>query len=31
LAEAAFVFWFAYRTRWHGYNRFGDYSYGIYL
>ncbi|MEO7062740.1 MAG: hypothetical protein ABI082_03055, partial [Dokdonella sp.] len=31
LAEAAFVFWFAYRTRWHGYNRIGDYSYGIYL
>lgn len=31
LAEAAFVFWFAYRTRWHGYNRFGDYSYGLYL
>lgn len=31
LAEAAFVFWFAYRTRWHGYNGFGNYSYGIYL
>lgn len=31
LAEAAFVFWFVYRTRWHGYNRLGDYSYGIYL
>ena len=31
LSEAAFVFWFAYRTRWHGYNRFGDYSYGLYL
>lgn len=31
LAEAAFVFWFAYRTRWHGYNRLGDYSYGLYL
>ena len=31
LAEAAFVFWFAYRTRWYGYNRCGDYSYGIYL
>lgn len=31
VAEAAFVFWFAYRTDWHGYNRFGDYSYGIYL
>lgn len=31
LAIATFTFWFAYRTRWHGYNRFGDYSYGIYL
>lgn len=31
LAEVAFVFWFAYRTRWHGYNRLGDYSYGLYL
>lgn len=31
VSEAAVVFWFAYRTRWHGYNRFGDYSYGIYL
>jgi peptidoglycan/LPS O-acetylase OafA/YrhL len=31
LAEAAFAFWFAYRLRWHGYNRFGDYSYGVYL
>lgn len=31
LAEAAFVFWFAYRTHWHGYNRLGDYSYGLYL
>lgn len=31
LAEAAFVFWFAYRTRWQGYNRVGDYSYGLYL
>jgi peptidoglycan/LPS O-acetylase OafA/YrhL len=31
LAEAAFVFWFAYRTRWHGWNRLGDYSYGLYL
>jgi len=31
IAEIAFVFWFAYRLRWHGYNRFGDYSYGIYL
>jgi peptidoglycan/LPS O-acetylase OafA/YrhL len=31
LALAAFVFWFAYRLPWHGYNRFGDYSYGTYL
>jgi len=31
LAEAAFVFWFAYRLRWHGFNRVGDYSYGLYL
>lgn len=31
LAEVCFIFWFAYRLRWHGYNRFGDYSYGIYL
>lgn len=31
LTEVAFVFWFAYRTRWHGWNRFGDYSYGLYL
>lgn len=31
LALASFVFWFAYRTRWFGYNRFGDYSYGTYL
>lgn len=30
-AEVCFVFWFAYRVRWQGYNRFGDYSYGIYL
>ncbi|HRG15931.1 MAG TPA: acyltransferase [Pseudomonadota bacterium] len=30
-AEVAFVFWFAYETRWRGFNRFGDYSYGIYL
>ncbi len=27
----AFVFWFAYRLPWTGYNRFGDYSYGLYL
>jgi len=31
LAELAFTFWFAYRLPWHGFNRFGDYSYGIYL
>lgn len=31
LVEAMFVFWFAYRTRWYGYNRLGDYSYGLYL
>jgi peptidoglycan/LPS O-acetylase OafA/YrhL len=31
LTLAAFVFWFAYRLPWHGYNRFGDYSYGTYL
>lgn len=31
LALAAFVFWFAYRTPWRGFNRFGDASYGIYL
>ncbi len=31
LTEAAFVFWFAYCTPWHGYNRLGDYSYGLYL
>lgn len=31
LCEVLFVFWFAYGTRWTGYNRFGDYSYGIYL
>lgn len=30
-AEVAFAFWFAYNTRWRGFNRFGDYSYGIYL
>ncbi|HJT97764.1 MAG TPA: hypothetical protein VJ696_05560, partial [Rhodanobacteraceae bacterium] len=29
--ETLFVFWFAYGTRWRGFNRFGDYSYGIYL
>ncbi|MEO8460977.1 MAG: acyltransferase [Dokdonella sp.] len=31
LGETAFVFWFAYRLRWYGFNRFGDYSYGLYL
>ncbi|MBL0165424.1 MAG: acyltransferase [Xanthomonadales bacterium] len=31
LAMASFVFCFAYRLRWFGYNRFGDYSYGLYL
>lgn len=31
LALSSFVFWFAYRLPWHGYNRFGDYSYGTYL
>jgi peptidoglycan/LPS O-acetylase OafA/YrhL len=31
LAEITFAFWFAYRSRWYGFNRFGDYSYGIYL
>lgn len=31
LALAYFCFWFAYCLPWHGFNRFGDYSYGIYL
>lgn len=31
LALASFLFAFAYDTRWYGYNRFGDYSYGLYL
>jgi peptidoglycan/LPS O-acetylase OafA/YrhL len=31
LALTSFVFCFAYRLRWFGYNRFGDYSYGLYL
>lgn len=30
-AEVAFVFWFAYDTPWRRFNRFGDYSYGLYL
>lgn len=29
--QAYFCFWFAYCLPWHGFNRFGDYSYGIYL
>lgn len=29
--EVLFVFWFAYNVRWRWFNRFGDYSYGIYL
>lgn len=29
--EAYFCFWFAYCLPWNGFNRFGDYSYGIYL
>lgn len=31
LALAAFVFCFAYRLPLFGYNRFGDYSYGVYI
>ncbi len=31
LTMASFVFCFAYRLRWFAYNRFGDYSYGLYL
>ena len=31
VAQAYFCFWFAYCLPWHGFNRFGDYSYGIYL
>lgn len=31
LALTAFVFAFAYNTPWYGFNRFGDYSYGLYL
>jgi peptidoglycan/LPS O-acetylase OafA/YrhL len=31
ICEMLFVFWFAYNIRWRGFNRFGDYSYGIYL
>jgi peptidoglycan/LPS O-acetylase OafA/YrhL len=26
-----FCFWFAYATPWYGFNRLGDYSYGMYL
>jgi len=31
LALTSFLFAFAYNTRWYGYNRSGDYSYGLYL
>jgi peptidoglycan/LPS O-acetylase OafA/YrhL len=31
LCEVLFVFWFAYNAPIKGFNRFGDYSYGIYL
>jgi len=31
IAQGYFCFWFAYCLPWHGFNRFGDYSYGIYL
>jgi peptidoglycan/LPS O-acetylase OafA/YrhL len=31
LALAEFCFAFAYCIPWHGFNRFGDYSYGVYL
>ncbi|MFC5742299.1 acyltransferase family protein [Dyella tabacisoli] len=31
VALASFVFAFAYNIPWYGYNRFGDYSYGLYL
>jgi peptidoglycan/LPS O-acetylase OafA/YrhL len=31
LAVAQFSFAFAYATPWYGFNRFGDYSYGVYL
>ena len=31
LTMASFIFCFAYRLPWFGYNRFGDYSYGLYL
>ncbi|MGH8092222.1 MAG: acyltransferase family protein [Chthoniobacterales bacterium] len=31
VALTAFTFAFAYCTGWYGYNRFGDYSYGLYL
>lgn len=31
IAEAYFCFWFAYCLPWYGFNRLGDYSYGIYL
>jgi peptidoglycan/LPS O-acetylase OafA/YrhL len=31
LATGYFCLWFAYGTRWFGFNRCGDYSYGMYL
>ncbi|QNJ99860.1 acyltransferase family protein [Dyella telluris] len=31
VALTSFVFAFAYDTRWYGFNRCGDYSYGLYL
>jgi peptidoglycan/LPS O-acetylase OafA/YrhL len=31
IVETYFCFWFAYCLPWHGFNRFGDYSYGVYL
>ena len=31
LAQAYFCFWFAYCVPWRGFNRLGDYSYGVYL
>jgi peptidoglycan/LPS O-acetylase OafA/YrhL len=29
--EVLLVFWFVYNLRWNWFNRFGDYSYGVYL
>lgn len=31
VCTAYFALWFAYDTRWFGFNRLGDYSYGMYL